>query len=114
MMEGGIMTNLVNNTAHLIIIAGKMYIPRKPVSVADLDKLKSKYPEVSAMIKAGQLLIADVEEAEVIEAEYEKMEIDELKAYANAHDIKLGRANKKESILEVIKKAESEKWAKKG
>ena len=54
------MTNLVNNTAHLIIIAGKMYIPRKPVSVADLDKLKSKYPEVGAMIKAGQLLIADV------------------------------------------------------
>ena len=61
------MAHLVNNTAHLIIIAGKMYIPRKPVSVADLDKLKSKYPEVSAMIKAGQLITADVEEAEVIE-----------------------------------------------
>jgi hypothetical protein len=42
------------------------------------------------------------------------MEIDDLKAYAKAHDIKLGRANKKESILEVIKKAEAEKWAKKG
>ena len=108
------MAHLVNNTAHLIIIAGKMYIPRKPVSAADLHKLKSTYPEVSAMIKAGQLLIADVEEAEVIEAEYEKMEIDDLKAYAKAHDIKLGRSSKKEAILETIKKAESEKWAKKG
>ena len=108
------MTNLVNNTARLIIIAGKMYMPRKPAKVADLEKLKSKYPEVGAMIKAGQLIIADVEEAEVIEAEYEKMEIDDLKAYAKAHDIKLGRASKKESILETIKKAESEKWAKKG
>ena len=108
------MAHLVNNTAHLIIIAGKMYIPKKPVEVANVDKLKSEYPEVGAMIRAGQLLIADVEEAEVIEAEYEKMEIDELKAYAKAHDIKLGRANKKESILEAIKKAESEKWAKKG
>ena len=107
------MAHLVNNTAHLIIIAGKMYIPRKPVEVADLDKLKSKYPEVGAMIRAGQLITADVE-AEVIESEYEKMEIDDLKAYAKAHDIKLGRANKKESILEVIKKAEAEKWAKKG
>lgn len=108
------MASIVNNTAHLIIIAGKMYIPRKPAEVADLGKLKSKYPEVGAMIKAGQLIIADVEEAEVIEAEYEKMEIDELKAYAKAHDIKLGRASKKESILETIKKAESEKWSKKG
>ena len=108
------MTNLVNNTAHLIIIAGKMYIPRKPAKVADLEKLKSRYPEIGAMIKAGQLLIADVEEAEVIEAEYEKMEIDDLKAYAKAHDIKLGRSNKKESILEAIRKAEAEKWEKKG
>ena len=108
------MAHLVNNTAHLIIIAGKMYIPRKPAKVADLEKLKSKYPEVGAMIKAGQLLIADAEEAQVVEAEYEKMEIDDLKAYAKAHDIKLGRTNKKESILEAIKKAESEKWAKKG
>ena len=108
------MTHLVNNTAHLIIIAGKMYIPKKPVEVANVDKLKSEYPEVGAMIRAGQLLVVDVEEAEVIEAEYEKMEIDDLKAYAKAHDIKLGRASKKESILEAIKKAESEKWAKKG
>ena len=108
------MTNLVNNTARLIIIAGMMYIPRKPAKVADLEKLKSRYPEIGAMIKAGQLLIADVEEAEVIEAEYDKMEIDDLKAYAKAHDIKLGRASKKESILEAIKKAEAEKWAMKG
>lgn len=108
------MASIVNNTAHLIIIAGKMYIPRKPVEVADLGKMKIKYPEVGAMIKAGQLIIADVEDAEVIEAEYEEMEIDDLKAYAKAHDIKLGRASKKESILETIKKAESEKWAKKG
>ncbi len=108
------MTNLVNNTARLIIIAGKMYIPRKPVQVANLDALKSKYPEIGAMIRAGQLLVKDEQEAKKIEAEYEKMEVDELKAYAKAHDIKLGRANKKESILEVIKKAEAEKWAKKG
>ena len=108
------MTNLVNNTAHLIIIAGKMYIPRKPVSVADLDALKSKYPEIGAMIRAGQLLVKDEQEAKEIEAEYEKMEIDDLKAYAKAHDIKLGRASKKESILEAIRKAEAEKWAKKG
>ena len=79
-----------------------------------MGKLKSKYPEVGAMIKAGQLLIADVEEAKEIEAEYEKMKIDELKAYAKAHGIKLNGINKKELILETIKKAESEKWAKKG
>ena len=108
------MAHLVNNTAQLIIIAGKMYIPRKPVEVADLDKLKSKYPEVGAMIKAGQLLVKCEREAKEIEAEYEKMKVDELKAYAKAHGIKLNGTNKKESILEAIKKAESEKWAKKG
>lgn len=108
------MAIIVNNTAHAIIIAGKMYIPRKPMSVADLDTLKSKYPEVGAMIRAGQLLVTDEQEAARIEAEYEKMEIDDLKAYAKAHDIKLGKANKKEAILETIRKAESEKWAKKG
>ena len=108
------MAHLVNNTAHLIIIAGKMYIPRKPVSVADLEKLKSKYPEVGAMIKTGQLLVKCEQEAKEIEAEYEKMKVDELKAYAKAHDIKLNGTNKKESILEAIKKAEAEKWAKKG
>ena len=108
------MTNLVNNTAHLIIIAGKMYTPRKPVKVADLEKLKSKYPEIGAMIKSGQLLVKCEQEAKEIEAEYEKMKVDELKAYAKAHDIKLNGINKKESILEAIKKAEAEKWAKKG
>ena len=108
------MTNLVNNTARLIIIAGKMYIPRKPVSVADLDALKSKYPEIGAMIRAGQLLVTDEQKAAKIAAEYEQMETDDLKAYAKAHDIKLGRASKKESILEAIRKAEAEKWAKKG
>ena len=108
------MTNLVNNTAHLIIIAGKMYIPRKPVSVADLDKLKSKYPEVDSMIKAGQMIVQTKAQAKVIEAKEEAAEVEELKAYAKAHDIKLGRASKKESILEAIKKAEAEKWAKKG
>jgi hypothetical protein len=108
------MTNLVNNTARLIIIAGKMYIPRKPAKVADLEKLKSKYPEISAMIKSGQLLVKCEREAKEIEAEYEKMKVDELKAYAKAHGIKLNGTNKKESILEAIKKAESEKWAKKG
>ena len=108
------MAHLVNNTAHLIIIAGKMYIPRKPVSVADLDKLTGKSPEVGAMIQAGQLLVKCEREAKEIEAEYEKMKVDELKAYAKAHGIKLNGTNKKESILEAIKKAESEKWAKKG
>ena len=108
------MAHLVNNTARLIIIAGKMYIPRKPASVADLDKLKSIYPEVSAMIKAGQLLVKCEREVKEIEAEYEKMKVDELKVYAKAHGIKLNGTNKKESILEAIKKAESEKWAKKG
>ena len=108
------MAHLVNNTAHLIIIAGKMYIPRKPVSVADLGKLKSKYPEVGAMIKSGQLLVKCEREAKEIEAEYEKMKVDELKAYAKAHGIKLNGTNKKEAILETIKKAKAEKWAKKG
>ena len=108
------MTNLVNNTARLIIIAGKMYIPRKPAKVADLEKLKSKYPEIGAMIKSGQLLVKCEQEAKEIEAEYEKMKVDELKAYAKAHDIKLNGTNKKELILETIKKAEAEKWAKKG
>ena len=108
------MTNLVNNAARLIIIAGKMYIPRKPAKVADLEKLKSKYPEIGAMIKSGQLLVNCEQEAKEIEAEYEKMKVDELKAYAKAHGIKLNGADKKESILGAIKKAEAEKWAKKG
>lgn len=108
------MTHLVNNTARLIIIAGKMYIPRKPVSVADLNKLKSTYPEIGAMIKSGQLLVKCEQEAKEIEAEYEKMKVDELKVYAKVHGIKLNGINKKELILETIKKAESEKWAKKG
>lgn len=108
------MAHLVNNTARLIIIAGKMYIPRKPAKVADLEKLKSKYPEIGAMVKSGQLLVKCEREAKEIEAEYEKMKVDDLKAYAKAHGIKLNATNKKESILETIKKAESEKWAKKG
>lgn len=108
------MANLVNNTAHLIIIGGKMLIPRKPLIVADVDKMKETFPEVSAMIKAGQVLVMDNEEAKEVASEYEKMEIDELKAYAKAHDIKLGRASKKESIMEIIKKAEADKWSKKG
>ena len=108
------MASLVNNTAHLIIIGSSMLIPRKPLEVADIDKLSATYPEVSAMIKAGQLLVKTPKEAKQIADEYEAMEVDELKAYAKAHDIKLGRAKSKEAILEAIHKAESKKWSKKG
>ena len=108
------MASLVNNTAHLIIVDGKMFIPRKPVDSVDVEKLSALYPEVSTMIKAGQLLVKTPKEAKEIAAEYEKMEIDELKAYAKAHDIKLGRAKSREAILEAIKKAEADKWNKKG
>ena len=108
------MASLVNNTAHLIIVDGKMYIPRKPVDNVDIETLSKQYPEVEAMIKAGQLLVKTPKEAKEIAAEYEQMEIAELKAYAKANDIKLGRAKTREAILEAIKKAEADKWNKKG
>lgn len=108
------MAILVNNTAHLIIVDGKMFIPRKPVENVDIEKMSTKYPEVGALIKSGQLLVKTPKEAKQIADEYEAMEVDELKAYAKAHDIKLGRAKSKEAILEAIHKAESKKWSEKG
>lgn len=103
------MAILLNNTAHAIIIGGKMFIPRRPMDNVDVEKLKSTYPEVAAMMKAGQLVEKTPEESSVLEAEYEKMEADDLKAYAKAKGINIGRANKKESILEAIRKAEDER-----
>lgn len=108
------MAILVNNTAHAIIIGGRMFIPRRPVDNVDIEKLKYTYPEVAAMMKAGQLIEKTPEESKALKSEYEQMEADDLKAYAKAHGINIGRANKKESILEVIKKAEAERHAAKG
>jgi hypothetical protein len=107
------MAILVNNTAHLIIIGGKRYIPRHPVENDDIDKLVNKYPEVTSMITSGQLLVKTPKEAKVIEAEVEKDEFEELKSYAKAHNIKTGRASTKEALLKVIKKAEKEALEKK-
>ena len=107
------MAILVNNTAHLIIIGGKRYIPRHPVDNVDIDTLSKTYPEVTSMIKSGQLLVKTPKEAKVLEEEVEKDEVEELKAYAKAHGIKTGRANTKETLLKAIKKAEKEAFEKK-
>jgi hypothetical protein len=107
------MAILMNNTAHLIIIGGKRFIPRRPVENVDLDKIKKQYPEVDSMIKAGQMLVKTKAQAKVIEAKEEASEVEELKAYAKAHGIKTGRANTKESLLKAIKKAETEALEKK-
>ena len=103
------MAILLNNTAHAIIIGGKLFIPRRPVGNVDIEKLKITYPEVAAMMKAGQLIEKTPEESKALNAEYEQMEADDLKAYAKAKGINIGRANKKESILDAIRKAESER-----
>lgn len=107
------MAILMNNTAHLIIIGGKRFIPRRPVDNVDLDKIKKQYPEVDSMIKAGQMLVKTKAQAKVIEAKEEAAEVEELKAYAKAHGIKTGRANTKEGLLKAIKKAETEALEKK-
>lgn len=108
------MAILLNNTAHAIIIGGKLFIPRRPVDNVDVEKLKTTYPEVAAMMKAGQLIEKTPEESKALKAEYEQMEADDLKAYAKSKGINIGRANKKESILEAIRKAESERLTAKG
>ena len=36
------MAILVNNTVHLIIVDGKMFIPRKPVENVDIEKMSTK------------------------------------------------------------------------
>jgi len=107
------MAILMNNTAHLIIIGGKRFIPRRPMDNVDIEKIKKQYPEVDSMIKAGQMVVQTKAQAKVIEAKEEAAEVEELKAYAKAHGIKTGRANTKESLLKAIKKAETEALEKK-
>jgi hypothetical protein len=107
------MAILMNNTAHLIIVGGKRFIPRRPMDNVDIEKIKKHYPEVDSMIKAGQMVVQTKAQAKVIEAKEEAAEVEELKAYAKAHGIKTGRANTKESLMKAIKKAETEALEKK-
>jgi len=107
------MASLMNNTAHAIIIGGRLFIPRKPVDNVDIDAIVKKYPEVLSMMKSGQLVEQTKEEAVVAKKEFEAMEVDELKAYAKSKGIDIGRAREKDSILSKIRKAESEKYASK-
>jgi hypothetical protein len=107
------MAILMNNTAHLIIVGGKRFIPRRPMDNVDIEKIKKQYPEVDSMIKAGQMVVQTKAQAKVIEAKEEAAEVEELKAYAKAHGIKTGRANTKESLMKAIKKAETEALEKK-
>jgi hypothetical protein len=102
------MTIMINNTAHLIITGSYRLVPRRPVKVGDIDKLKKMYPEVSAMIDANQIIVKQDEDASAAVKADEKREVEELKYYAKAHGINVGRANKKESLLAAIKKAEKE------
>jgi len=107
------MANLVNQTARLFIIGGVKYIPLKPVEVANIEKLQKQFPEVGELIKTGAFVLVDKKEAAKIEADFEKMEVEDLKAYAKARDIKLGKASQKEQILEIIKAAEDKKLSEK-
>lgn len=48
-------------------------------------------------------------EADAVEKSIDKMNLDELKAYAAEHNIDLGEATKKADILKVIQEAEANK-----
>lgn len=107
------MASLVNKTARLFIIGGVKYIPLKPVEVANVENLQKQYLEVSELIKAGAFALVDKKEAAKMETDFEKMEVEDLKAYAKSKNIEIGRAAKKEKILEIINSAETKRLAEK-
>lgn len=107
------MASLVNKTARLFIINGVKYIPGRPVEVANVESLQKQYPEVGELIKAGAFALVDKKEAAKMETDFEKMEVEDLKAYAKSKNIEIGRAAKKEKILEIINSAENKRLAEK-
>lgn len=107
------MASLVNKTARLFIIGGVKYIPLKPVEVANVENLQKQYPEVSELIKAGAFDWLTKKEAAKMGTDFEKMEIEDLKAYAKTKNIEIGRATKKEKVLEIINSAENKRLAEK-
>lgn len=107
------MASLVNETARLFVIGGVKYIPLKPVEVANVEKLQKQFPEVGELIKTGAFKLVDKKEAAKIEADFEKMEVEELKAYAKANNIEIGKTVKKENLLKIIRDAENKRLAEK-
>lgn len=119
------MAILVNNTARLIIIGGRLFIPRKPVVDVDVKELSRLYPEIRSMLKSGLLVEKTKRQAVKLDADFEEavkpimeeapeattakgledMDVGELKDYAEKRGIKLGRANKRDAILSAIRKA---------
>lgn len=73
--------------------------PKDTVPYSEYEKLKKKYEELLEKVKEQP---AD---------ELEKLNVDELKEYAQNHNIDTGRASTKEGILEKIREALKEKEA---
>jgi hypothetical protein len=108
------MAKLVNNAARFVIVGRVGLVPGKPVEVGDLQKLTTLYPELATMIERGDISELTEKAAAKAEADFEKMEVDELKAYAKKKGINIGRASKKETILAAINEAKAKKYAEKG
>jgi hypothetical protein len=110
LLIGPTLLNLVNPSDFLSDMAeiGVILLMFSAGLETDIDKLKKMYPEVSAMIDANQIIVKQDEDASAAVKADEKREVEELKSYAKAHGINVGRANKKESLLAANKKAEKE------
>ena len=68
-----------------------------------IEVTEARFAEISAAGKYVENLPDDVQE----EKPLEKMKVDELKEYAEAHEIELNGAKTKAEILEAIKAAEA-------
>lgn len=68
-----------------------------------IEVTEARFAEISAAGKYVEKLPDDTQE----EKPLEKMKVDELKEYANAHEIELNDAKTKAEILEAIKAAEA-------
>ena len=109
---------LINKSARAVIAGGTLFSPNVPVSV-NVEELKKTYPAIGEMIEAGELVVADEDEAKKIKAkevaekaEKEKEEkaleeqtLDELKAYAAKHNISIEGLKKRGDVIAVLKEA---------
>lgn len=110
---------LVNKSAHAVVIDGVLFSPGSPISGLDVEALKKKFPMVGDMIEAGEMVELDEAQAAKEKAEKEKAEaekakeekafeeqtLDELKAYAAAHNIDISKLKKRGDIIAVLKEA---------
>lgn len=86
--------------ANKIKYKGAWYLAHEPFEVDDKD--------VQALVDKGAMVTIPAEADGAAEAEksINSMKVDELKAYAEAHNIDIGGAERKADILAAIKAAE--------